>query len=272
MEVLCPAELNLFLHITCRRQDGYHELQSVFQLLDWGDTMRFESNERGIVTVAAPGLALPAEDNLALRAAHLLGGGRLGAHIEIDKRIPEGGGLGGGSSNAATTLLVLNRLWHLGHDSDTLRRLGASLGADVPVFIGGHSAWAEGIGEVLTPLQLDPAWYLIIHPGCSVSTREIFSRRELTRNSAAIKIAAFFEGRVHNDCQPVVRALYPKIDEALTWLNRYGTARLTGTGACVFSSFPTEAEARSVADTLPARWRGFVARGVNESPLLDALV
>ena len=271
LSLLSPAKLNLFLHITGRRADGYHELQTLFQLLDWGDLMHFTTDDSGEIRLHCQGLDIPPEDNLILRAAQLLQRGSRGVAIRLEKHIPSGGGLGGGSSNAATTLLALDHLWALNLGRETLQQLGRSLGADVPVFVGAHTAWAEGIGELLTPVPLPERWYLILTPQCHVSTEEIFSHRELTRNTSPIKIAAFFDGRARNDCQDLVRSLYPEVDNALKILEKFGTARLTGTGACVFTEFDTEAQARAAADSLPSDWRGIVARGMNESPLVNYL-
>ena len=262
-----PAKLNLFLHITGRRPDGYHDLQTLFQLLDWGDDMFFESNNSGQVTLECEGIEIADDDNLVLQAARLLHRGSLGAHIQLRKRIPVGGGLGGGSSNAASTLLALNQLWNLELDRSRLGQLGRSLGADVPVFVGARTAWAEGVGEILLPVELPTRWYLILAPACHVSTAEIFSHRELTRNTSPIKIAAFFEGHARNDCQELVKRLYPEVCKGLKILENFGTARLTGTGACVFVDFDTEAQARAAGDQLPTEWQGIIARGVNESPL-----
>ncbi len=266
-----PAKLNLFLHITGRRDDGYHTLQTVFQLLDWGDTLTFEPNDSDAVTLDVDGASIPAADNLILRAAGALPASGHGVHIHLHKRIPMGGGLGGGSSDAATTLMALDRLWRLGLDNTALQHIGARLGADVPVFIAGCSAWAEGIGEHLTPLVLPERWYLVVDTGCAVSTAEIFSHSELTRDTAPIKIAAFLDGGARNDCQPIVQRLYPEIDKALNWLNKFGEARLTGTGGCLYAAFDSESLAQDVREQLPAPWRGFVARGVNRSPVIDAL-
>lgn len=271
LSLLAPAKLNLFLHITGRRPDGYHELQTLFQLLDWGDRLRFTVNPGGRVTLDDGGLGIPVEGNLAYRAAKLLHRDGLGVHIELDKRVPTGGGLGGGSSDAGATLLALNRLWALGMTGAQLQRLGATLGADVPVFVAGHTAWAEGIGERLTPLDLPERWYLVISPDCHISTREIFSHPELTRNTSPIKIAAFFEGNARNDCQALVRKLYPPVDKALTWLENFGDARLTGTGASIFAGFDSERAARAVLQQVPAPWRAVVARGLNRSPVLASL-
>lgn len=271
LALLSPAKLNLFLHITGRRADGYHDLQTVFQLLDWGDTLEFETDNSGGVTLHDNELELPVEENLILRAARLLRRDSLGARIRVTRRIPPGGGLGGGSSNAATTLLALNHLWGTGLDARALAQLGAQLGADVPVFLAGHSAWAEGTGDRLTPLQLPARWYLVVAPRCRVSTAEIFGHRQLTRNSAPIKMAAFFQGDSRNDCQPLVRSLYPDVDKVLNSLEKLGEARLTGTGACAFVSLDSKARATAARKRLPEEWRCFVARGVNTSPVLSAL-
>ena len=268
-----PAKLNLFLHITGRRADGYHDLQTLFQLLDWGDTLDLRAAAAGTLTLECDGQPLDSaeQDNLVMRAARLLQPQDRGAHIRLHKRIPAGGGLGGGSSDAATTLLGLNRLWQLGLTAAELQRLGAGLGADVPVFVAGRSAWAEGVGERLTAVSLPESWYLVITPDCHVSTAEIFSHQQLTRNTSPIKIAAFFEGHSRNDCQQLVRRLHREVDNTLNWLENFGEARMTGTGASVFARFASEAAARAVYDQLPPHWQGFVARGVNESPLLAAL-
>lgn len=269
-----PAKLNLFLHITGRRDDGYHTLQTVFQLLDYGDELSFRRRADDQLHLHAdiPGLA-PA-DNLVLRAARLLrsaGAGNptgtgFGADITLQKRLPLGGGIGGGSSDAATTLLALNRLWGLNLDLDALARLGAELGADVPVFVRGRSAWAEGVGEQLQALELPQKWYLVVAPPCAVSTAAIFSHKDLTRDTSDITVAAFLERGGHNDCQPLVQQLHPEVDRALHWLNRHGQARMTGTGACVFAAFDEAGSAQRALSELPADMQGFVARGINRSP------
>jgi 4-diphosphocytidyl-2-C-methyl-D-erythritol kinase len=269
--LLSPAKINLFLHITGRREDGYHELQTLFQLLDWGDSLSFTANSSGKITLRGMDLNIPTTENLIFRAARLLQRGDAGVDIVVQKRVPAGAGLGGGSSNAATTLLALNHLWQLQLPRDELQALGATLGADVPVFVGGRTAWAEGIGEVLTPVDLEQRWYVIITPDCHVSTRQIFSHLQLTRNTSPIKMAAFFEGYSRNDCQQLVRKLYPAVDESLNWLNRFGEARLTGTGSSVFAGFGTESEARVVLQQLPGQWTGVAARGLNQSPATASL-
>ncbi len=272
LTLLSPAKLNLFLHITGRRADGYHELQTLFQLLDWGDEMHFEVNDSGNIRVdmgASP--PIPLQDNLIWRAATLLQRGGQGVDIRVHKRIPAGGGLGGGSSNAATTLLALNALWGCDLERAELRRLGLKMGADVPVFVGGHSAWAEGVGEHLQAVELPPRWYLVITPDAAISTGEIFSHPRLTRDTSPITIAAFFEGTSRNDCQPIAEALYPEVAKALNWLGNFAESRLTGTGASLFASFPSKAEAEAIATQVPAQWQAVVARGINRSPVLDAL-
>ena len=273
LALLSPAKLNLMLHITGRRGDGYHTLQTVFQLLDYGDTMRFTSRDDDRITLHPQLPGVEPADNLIHRAATLLqqatGCGR-GADIEIDKILPMGGGIGGGSSNAATTLLALNHLWQTGLDLQQLAELGLQLGADVPVFVRGHSAWAEGVGEQLQAIDIAETWYLVIKPPCEVSTAEIFSHKQLTRNTPPITIAAFFGQGGHNDCEPIVRELYQDVDKALIWLQKKAPdniARLTGTGACVFTQCTDEVSARQLLKALPGGLEGFVARGVNRSPV-----
>lgn len=272
LRYLAPAKLNLFLHITGRRADGYHELQTLFQLLDFGDSLIFEPTD-------APGLSLhldatstikdvPLDDNLILRAARLLllhSGKNIGARIQLSKHIPLGAGLGGGSSDAATTLLALNRLWGLNLSRGELSDLGLQLGADVPLFVQGRSAWAEGIGEQLEPVELPNAWYVVVMPRCQVATAQIFTQEHLTRNTSAIKMADFLAGRSRNDCESVTCGRYPEVKKALDWLGQHGPARMTGTGAAIFTRFDDEPSARAVLDALPADQQGFVARGVNSS-------
>lgn len=270
---LAPAKLNLMLRIVGRRSDGYHLLQTVFQFIDHCDRLYFEPRSDGQVVRrrGAPGV-LPEQD-LVVRAAEALkarSGCDDGVTIDVQKVLPMGGGLGGGSSNAATTLVALNRLWNLGLDVDTLADIGLSLGADVPVFVRGRAAWAEGVGERLTEVELPEPWYLVLTPPVSVATAAVFSDPELTRNSRSVTMADFLAGAVENDCLEVVLARYPAVDDAYAWLERRaGAARLTGTGGCVFSVFANEQEARKVAAQAPARFGPFVARGCNSSPLFQ---
>jgi len=275
---LAPAKLNLFLHITGRRSDGYHQLQTVFQLLDFGDDLLFTANSeqqvRLILSDDSQIASVPLERNLILDAAEALKQHckrlDLGAEIQLNKRIPMGAGLGGGSSDAATTLLALNELWELNVSLPTLMEIGLSLGADVPVFLQGRSAWAEGVGEELQPLTIPQRWYLVVTPHCEVSTSLIFGHENLTRNSPAIKIADFLAGGSRNDCESVTCALYPEVEKALNWLSQYAESRMTGTGSSVFASFPDAAGAEAALAELPADWTGFVARGVNSLEDLSA--
>ena len=265
-----PAKLNLFLHVLGRRHDGYHLLQTAFRFIDYGDELSFAVRDDGAIRHTNPLQGVPAERDLSVRAARALQqetGCREGADIGIVKRLPMGGGLGGGSSDAATTLIALNRLWRTGLSRERLQRLALKLGADVPAFVFGQNAFAEGIGERLQALWLPPAWYLILVPELAVSTAEIFSAAELTRNTNAITIAAFSVGQGRNDLEPVVCRRYPQVARHLEWLHRYGDARMTGSGACVFCAFDSEEQARRVLSDLPADMRGFVARGLDRHPL-----
>ncbi len=271
-KVPAPAKLNLFLHITGRRRDGYHTLQTLFTFVDYGDDLSFTRTDSASIEQQRPLPGITAQDDLSIRAAHLLqhkSGTGYGAIIGIEKRIPLGGGLGGGSSDAATTLLALNRLWGLNWDRAQLAALGMELGADVPVFIGGHSAFAEGIGEQLTPLDVPECWYLIAHPELAVATREIFEDPDLTRDSITVRMCDFSMGFGRNDLQPVVMRRYPQVAQLLTWLGRWGEARMTGSGACCFVPFTEESEARSALLQIPPEYKGFVARGMNQHPLRD---
>lgn len=267
-----PAKLNLMLHILGRRADGYHTLQTAFQFLDYADGLRFLPAADGRITRPAGLAGLPEEQDLVVRAAGLLqaetGCGQ-GAEIHVSKRIPEGGGLGGGSSDAATTLVALNHYWGTGIDHQRLQEIGATLGADVPVFVAGRAAWAEGIGQQLTPLDLPEPWYLVIAPDCRVRTADVFQDPGLTRNSAPITISRFLAQGGGNDCTAVVRRRYPQVARALDWLAQFGDARLTGTGACVFAAFEGEREAREAGAKAPSEWLAFVAKGRNRSPLVD---
>lgn len=269
-----PAKLNLLLHVVGRRPDGYHLLQTVFRFLDRADEVLLRAREDGRILRTAGPDGVPAEQDLVVRAARLLQaetGCALGAEVGVDKRIPMGGGLGGGSSDAATVLIGLNRLWGLGLGRTDLQALGARLGADVPVFIHGRSAFAEGIGEIFHPIEIAPAWYLVLTPPVQVPTARIFADPKLTRQGNPLKIPAFFAGQGRNDLEPVVREHYGVVDEHLRWLGRHGSATMSGSGACVFSAFDTEPEARAVLVRLPDNMAGFVARGVDRHPLHDWL-
>ncbi len=270
-----PAKLNLFLHVTGRRPDGYHALQTVFQLLDWGDRISLRLRRDGQILRHGGIDGVAAEDDLAVRAARLLADRAAavgGVDIAIDKRIPMGAGLGGGSSDAATVLMVLNRLWELGLDVDTLAELGQTLGADVPVFVRGHSAWAEGVGEVLTPLELETAWYVVLNPRCHVSTAELFAAPELTRDMPAATISAFKNGAIKDNVfEPLVCSRHPQVAAAIEWLSAFAPARLTGTGAAAFAAFASRDAAREVAKACPDGVSAIVAEGVDHSPLLKTL-
>ena len=269
-----PAKLNLFLHVTGRRADGYHELQTLFQLIDLCDTVAISVREDGQIERPVGPPEVTCEADLTVRAARALQsatGTHLGASLKVRKRIPQGGGLGGGSSDAATTLLALNEMWNCGLSLSELASLSRPLGADVPVFVQGSSAWAEGVGERLTPVTLPGKWYVVIYPGVAMSTREVFQSPELTRNSPLITIRAFFESGGRNDCESVVRSRAPQVAEALEWLARFAPARLTGTGSCVFSAFGSAGDAERLAARVPDRWMSFVAQGLNTSPVHERL-
>lgn len=279
-----PAKLNLFLHITGQREDGYHLLQTIFQFLDYSDeiTLNLRTDDK---IQRIKGLEdIPQESDLCVRAANLLQSqtnSSLGVDISINKILPIGGGIGGGSSDAATVLLGLNKLWQCGLSTQDLAAIGLSLGADVPVFINGFAAWAEGVGEQLTPINLPEKWFLVVHPKVFVSTSEIFADQGLTRDCEPIKIARFLRDSgieekldtVSNVFEPVVRNRYQEIADAIDWLSNFSSARLTGTGSCLFASFTSQSSAKQVLSQLPKdrQWQGFVAKGVNTSPLLLAL-
>ena len=265
-----PAKLNLWLHIIGRRADGYHELETVFQFLDHGDELSFAVRDDGVIRLHTEIEAVPHDSNLIVRAARKLqaqSGTPLGADIWLTKVLPMGGAIGGGSSDAATTLLALAHLWQLDWDEDRLAALGLSLGADVPVFVRGHAAFAQGVGEQLTPVDPEEPWYVVLVPQVSVSTAEIFSHPQLTRDSLPLKMRPVPKGNSRNDCQPVVEQSYPEVRNALNSLGKFTEARLTGTGSCVFGAFPSKAEADKVLALLSATQTGFVAKGSNVSVL-----
>ena len=265
-----PAKLNLWLHIIGRRADGYHELETVFQFLDHGDELSFAVRDDGVIRLHTEIEAVPHDSNLIVRAARKLqeqSGTTMGADIWLSKVLPMGGGIGGGSSDAATTLLALAHLWQLDWDEDRLAALGLSLGADVPVFVRGHAAFAQGVGEQLTPVDPEEPWYVVLVPQVSVSTVEIFSHPQLTRDSLPLKMRPVPEGNSRNDCQPVVEQSYPEVRNALNSLGKFTEARLTGTGSCVFGAFPSKAEADKVLALLSETQTGFVAKGSNISML-----
>ena len=270
-----PAKLNLMLRITGQRDDGYHLLQTVFQLTDLCDWLTFHAVEDGRIYLDCPIPGVPEASDLTIRAAKLLreeAGCRQGVRIEIEKNLPMGGGLGGGSSDAATTLVVLNRLWDLNLPETRLMQLGLLLGADVPVFVYGHASWAEGVGEKLEKIEPEEKWIVIIKPDCHVDTKEIFLLKDLTRNSKSITMADFIAGQHQNDCLDVVCKLYQPVGNALVDLAVYSEARLTGTGACVFAQFDSKELAERAHNTLAEKWQVYLTKGLNRSLLLDALV
>ena len=270
-----PAKLNLFLRITGRRADGYHALQTVFRLLDWGDTVYLRPRADGVVARIGPGVAgVAAPDDLAVRAANLLkksANSTQGADIRIEKRIPMGGGLGGGSSDAATVLVALDRLWGLDLGEDALAALGLRLGADVPVFVRGRNAWAEGVGEELTPIALPPAWYVLAHPGIHAATAGLFQAHDLTRNAAPATISDFLSGTaLDNAFEPVLRRREPAVEALFEALAGIGAPRLTGSGSACFVEFADRGSAERALAALPPGLRAWLARGADRSPLLEA--
>ncbi len=269
-----PAKLNLFLYITNKRADGYHELQTLFQFLDFGDEIEIEITQDPTITLLNQIEGVPTEQNLIYRAAKLLQDQtacKLGANISITKRLPMGGGVGGGSSNAATVLVALNHLWQTGLSLTQLAEMGLRLGADVPIFVRGMSAFAEGVGEKLTPCQPAEKWYVVLKPDESISTALIFKHPDLPRNTPKRDLDTLLNTPWANDCEKIVRDLYSKVDDLLNWLVQYAPSRLTGTGACVFAEFDREEDARHVFAMKPADIEGFVAQGKNISPLHQTL-
>ncbi len=270
-----PAKLNLYLHITGRRPDGYHQLETLFQFLDYSDDITFELTHDGDIQLDQGTLDFPKEENLIYRAARLLApyrnNSKQGVKLTLNKQLPAGGGLGGGSSDAATTLLGLNHLWRLQLSNDELAEIGLGLGADVPVFVHGKATFAQGVGEIFSPANPAENWYLIVQPNVHVSTAEIFTHPALPRNTPATKTALNEWQQGRNDCEKLVCSLYPQVASALQWLLKYAPSRMTGTGACVFGCFSSAVEAEQALQVLPTEFRGFVAKGVNQSPLHQAL-
>jgi 4-diphosphocytidyl-2-C-methyl-D-erythritol kinase len=265
-----PAKLNLFLHVLGRRPDGYHDLQTLFQFVTFGDEVFIEPTSDGTIHLLKGAADVPAGADLIERAAHCLQahtGARAGARLGVDKRIPQGAGLGGGSSDAATVLVALNYLWGTGLTLDALAELGLTLGADVPVFVRGQAAWAEGVGERLMPVEIPEPCYLIVWPNVPVSTARVFEDPELTRNSPRMKMADFLAGKGRNDCAPVVRRRYPEVARMMDWLEAHAPAHLTGTGGAAFAVFDHVEAADALLGRLPAGCAGVVTRGCNRSPL-----
>lgn len=269
-----PAKLNLFLHVVGRRADGYHLLQTAFRLLDWGDTLDFTLRDDGRIERSTEVAGVAADDDLVVRAARLLqrhSGTCLGANIAVHKVLPMGGGLGGGSSDAATTLIALNRLWHTGLSRAELQALGLQLGADVPVFIYGRDAFAEGVGEALQALTLAPAWYVVVFPRVGVPTAEIFRAPDLTRNTPLIRMPDFAANITRNDLQPVACRRFPEVQHAIDWLQQHAPARMTGSGACVFAEVASPEEADRIVAQCPAHWQAWKVSSLGRHPLHDWL-
>lgn len=269
-----PAKLNRFLHVIGRRDDGYHLLQTIFHFIDFSDQLRFCRRKDNKITITVNNASISNQQNLAYRAATLLqksSSTNHGVDITIDKKIPLGGGLGGGSSDAATTLHALNLLWELDLSEAQLIQIGLQIGADVPVFVHGQSAWAEGIGERLTPIELPSVWFVVLNPQQPIDTAEIFCHAKLPRNTPFYEISADLIDSGHNDCEKIVRRRYPEINKALSWLNKFAPARLTGTGGCIFAAFDQVNDALDVLEQLPEQFSGFIAQGINQSPLLNAI-
>ncbi|MEY8246762.1 MAG: 4-(cytidine 5'-diphospho)-2-C-methyl-D-erythritol kinase [Bermanella sp.] len=270
-----PAKLNLFLHITGQRADGYHELQSIFQFIDFCDQISFSPLDNGEIQITPNIPGLPLEENLIYKAARLLQqktGCTQGVCIQLDKILPMGGGLGGGSSNAATTLVGLNHLWQTGLGTKALAELGLTLGADVPIFVHGKAAWAEGVGDIITPMEdLAENWFVLVVPDCHVNTKEVFSHKDLTRSTQRCKMSAALRGTGRNDCESVVTKLHKKVANSLNLLHNFGQARMTGTGSCVFLEASSEHHAKHVLAKLPADYTAFAVKGLNHSPLHKAV-
>ncbi|HGF4931757.1 TPA: 4-(cytidine 5'-diphospho)-2-C-methyl-D-erythritol kinase [Vibrio parahaemolyticus] len=269
-----PAKLNLFLYINGRTENGYHELQTLFQFVDHGDELTIQANHSGDITISPEIEGVPLQDNLIWKAATALQNYAhcsFGAHIELHKILPMGGGIGGGSSNAATTLVALNYLWQLNLTDDELAEIGLKLGADVPVFVRGFSAFAEGVGEKLSPANPEEKWYLVVRPNVSIATADIFRHPDLTRNTPKRDLETLLNTPSVNDCEKIVRMLYPEVDKQLSWLLQYAPSRLTGTGSCVFAEFSSKSEAETILAQLSDKVSAFVAQGRNISPLKETL-
>ena len=269
-----PAKLNLFLYINGRTENGYHELQTLFQFVDHGDELTIQANDSGEITISPEIEGVPLKDNLIWKAATALqrfANCSYGAHIDLHKILPMGGGIGGGSSNAATALVALNYLWQTNLSDDELAKIGLALGADVPVFVRGFSAFAEGVGEKLSPAHPDEKWYLVVRPNVSIATTDIFGHPDLTRNTPKRDLETLLNTPSVNDCEKIVRMLYPEVDKQLSWLLQYAPSRLTGTGSCVFAEFSSKSEAETILAQLSDKVSAFVAQGRNISPLKETL-
>ena len=269
-----PAKLNLFLYINGRTENGYHELQTLFQFVDHGDELTIQANDSGEITISPEIEGVPLKDNLIWKAATALqrfANCSYGAHIDLHKILPMGGGIGGGSSNAATALVALNYLWQTNLSDDELAEIGLALGADVPVFVRGFSAFAEGVGEKLSPAHPDEKWYLVVRPNVSIATADIFGHPDLTRNTPKRDLETLLNTPSVNDCEKIVRMLYPEVDKQLSWLLQYAPSRLTGTGSCVFAEFSSKSEAETILAQLSDKVSAFVAQGRNVSPLKETL-
>ncbi|HHP0452009.1 TPA: 4-(cytidine 5'-diphospho)-2-C-methyl-D-erythritol kinase [Vibrio harveyi] len=269
-----PAKLNLFLYINGRTENGYHELQTLFQFVDHGDELTIQANDSGEITISPEIEGVPLQDNLIWKAATALqryAKCSYGAHIDLHKILPMGGGIGGGSSNAATTLVALNYLWQTHLSDDELAEIGLALGADVPVFVRGFAAFAEGVGEKLSPAHPNEKWYLVVRPNVSITTADIFGHPDLTRNTPKRDLETLLNTPSVNDCEKIVRMLYPEVDKQLSWLLQYAPSRLTGTGSCVFAEFSSKSEAETILAQLSDKVSAFVAQGRNISPLKETL-
>ncbi len=272
--MVSPAKLNLFLYINGRTENGYHELQTLFQFVDHGDELSIQANDSGEITISPEIEGVPLQDNLIWKAATALqryAKCSYGAHIDLHKILPMGGGIGGGSSNAATTLVALNYLWQTHLSDDELAEIGLALGADVPVFVRGFAAFAEGVGEKLSPAHPDEKWYLVVRPNVSIATADIFGHPDLTRNTPKRDLETLLNTPSVNDCEKIVRMLYPEVDKQLSWLLQYAPSRLTGTGSCVFAEFSSKSEAETILAQLSDKVSAFVAQGRNISPLKETL-